>query len=293
MCVRPARLNQQKVVGLTVPCGQCVECRLKRSRDWAIRCYHELQMHEGVGSFATLTVADDFLFRRYQKWHEGHLIWTGSLDRRVFPLFMKRLRKEMGPTRYFHAGEYGEENGRPHYHALLFGLRFADARPDGESRSGYPAFVSDALSWLWPYGTSQIGEITFESAQYVARYCLKKITGAGAEAHYKRVDAAGVLHQLEPEYATMSRRPGIGASWIAKYGDQVFRDDSVVRDGHEMAPPRYYDKQLSDARMEVMRLRRLRKRGERVRMNPLRWQENACREVIAVARLRQLEEARR
>jgi len=41
---------------------------------------------------------------------------------------MKRLRKHYsGRTiRYYMCGEYGENMGRPHYHAVFFNLRFAD-----------------------------------------------------------------------------------------------------------------------------------------------------------------------
>lgn len=245
---------------------------------------HEASLHE-ENSFITLTYADEYLPA------------GGSLDRRAFPLFMKRLRKECGSVRYFHAGEYGERNGRPHYHALLFGLRFRDQREVGVSASGAVAFESEHLSALWPFGLSQIGSVSFESAQYVARYCVKKVTGAGAAAHYQRVDSQGVIHQLEPEYGTMSRRPGIGAGWLAKYRDEVYRDDSVLCRGASVSPPRYYDKkeaERDEARMEVCKARRLRKYGERCTVaNGFTWRTNAAREAIAVARLHQLEEARR
>lgn len=270
---------------MTVPCGQCIECRLKRSREWAVRCMHEASLYETRSSFVTLTYADEFL-------PPG-----GSLDRRAFPLFMKRLRKEVGRVRYFHAGEYGERSGRPHYHALLFGLRFADEVCKNPLGGGEKVFVSDTLSWLWPDGLHHIGGVSFESAAYVARYCVKKVTGSRAAAHYQRVGPDGELYQLEPEYATMSRRPGIGAGWLAKYGEEVYRDDAVFRGAHEMAPPRYYDKKLGEvdeARLELVKARRLRKHGERCGKDAgITWRTNAAREVIAMARLRQLEERRR
>ena len=39
---------------LQVPCGQCIGCRLERSRQWAIRCIHEAQLHS-KNCFITLT----------------------------------------------------------------------------------------------------------------------------------------------------------------------------------------------------------------------------------------------
>lgn len=270
VCVRPAKLTVGKPREMRVPCGQCIECRLKRSRDWAVRCMHEASLHKD-NRFLTLTYADAFLPR------------DGSLDRRAFPLFMKRLRKACGSVRYFHAGEYGEENGRPHYHALLFGLRFGDEEVCGESRGGHPVVQSARLSALWPFGFSQLGTVTFESAAYVARYCVKKVTGEQAAAYYGG---------REPEYATMSRRPGIGFRWYEQFRGEVYRDDSVLARGHEVGPPRFYDKkeaELDAARMEVVKARRIRKHGDLCTRPGVSWRTNAARELIAVAKLRQLE----
>lgn len=284
MCVHPVHLRAQTEESCRVPCGQCIECRLRRSRDWALRCMHEASLHER-NCFVTLTYAEEYMPA------------GGSLDRRAFPLFMKRLRKEVDRVRYFHAGEYGERNGRPHYHALLFGVWFDDAVETGKSKSGYSLFESAALSELWPFGRNWIGSVSFESAQYVASYCVKKVTGDRAVEHYQRVDGNGVVYGLEPEYATMSRRPGIGAGWLDKYRAEVLRDDSVMCRGAEVIPPRFYDKkdtEYDEALMEVVKARRIRKYGERCTVaKGVTWRTNAARELIAVARLRQAQEKRR
>lgn len=204
---------------IKLPCGRCIGCRLERSRQWAMRCVHEASLYER-NCFITLTFAPE------------HLPKSGSLDKRDFQLFMKRLRKRHGPgARYFHCGEYGEKMGRPHYHACLFNFDFAD-RELWSVRDGVRLFTSKDLSELWPFGFSTIGDVTFESAAYVARYVTKKITGETADAHYK-----GRL----PEYTTMSRRPGIGRAWIEKYTGDVYPHDRVVLRGREMRPPKFYD----------------------------------------------------
>lgn len=217
---------------MSVPCGQCIGCRLERSRQWAMRMLHEASLHED-NCFLTLTYADE------------HLPRFGSLDKRAFPLFMKRLRKSGVSARYFHCGEYGETNGRPHYHACLFGYGFPD-RVFWTNRGGNKVWRSPFLERLWPFGQSEIGSLTFESAAYVARYVTKKVTGGRADDHYTRVDSStGELVQLEPEYATMSRRPGIGAGWFEKYADEVFPSDEVIVRGRPCKPPRYYHDLLS------------------------------------------------
>jgi len=207
---------------VTVPCGRCIGCRLERSRQWAVRCLYENQLHS-ESCFVTLT------------YDPVHLPPGGTLDKRHFQLFMKRLRKAYPGRRirYFHCGEYGSSLERPHYHAIIFGLDFEDRVLYKEER-GVRVDISDSLARLWPFGFSTVGNVSFESAAYVARYIVKKINGDRSESHYN-----GRL----PEYITMSRRPGIAHDWISRFKDDVYPDDlCVVRKGLIAKPPKYYDR---------------------------------------------------
>lgn len=217
---------------LKLPCGQCIGCRLERSRQWAVRCMHEAQLHE-ENSFLTLTFDDDHLE-------------SPSLNKRDFQLFMKRLRKKFKKKkiRYYHCGEYGEKFGRPHHHACLFGLDFPDKKLFKITKRGDRLYTSDILNSLWGHGYCIIGDLTFESAAYVARYVTKKITGKKAGDHYERVTPDGEILSLEPEYNSMSRRPGIGFPWIEKYLSDVYPHDEVVIRGKKCRPPRFYDKYI-------------------------------------------------
>ena len=47
--------------------------------------------------------------------------------------------------------------------------------------------------------------------------------------------------EVEPEYATSSNRPGLGARWLERFYKEVYAADSVVVEGHELPVPRYYD----------------------------------------------------
>lgn len=213
-----------------VPCGRCIGCRLERSRQWAIRLVHEGALHEEK-CFLTLT------------YDPAHLPPDGSLDVTEFQRFMKRLRKKVSPTRirFFHCGEYGEKLGRPHYHACLFNFDFLD-KSLWSVREGVSLYVSPILAELWPFGFSTIGDVTFESAAYVARYVMKKVTGAAAPVHYEK---------KKPEYVTMSRRPGIGKGWYDKFKSDVYPHDFVVVNGVKVRPPKFYDSkfELTDPQM--------------------------------------------
>lgn len=213
---------------------------------------------------------------------EDHIPEDWSLDKTVFQKFMKRLRKRFAHLRirYFHCGEYGEQFGRPHYHACLFGIDFPDRVRFSESCD-----TSAILESVWGLGFCTVGDVNFESAAYVARYVMKKVTGEAALDHYGRVNpVTGEWFRCEPEYTTMSRRPGIGAPWLSEFGEETYRDDSVVMRGVEMKPPRFYDKQfeLVDAERleEVKRQRVLRGRSFAEERTPARL---AVREKVKKA----------
>lgn len=231
-------------LGFNLPCGQCIGCRLNYSRQWAIRCVHEAQMHQN-NSFITLTFNDQGLHTRNRPW---------SLDVSEFQRFMKRLRKKTGSKiRFFHCGEYGDINKRPHYHAVLFGYDFPD-KILWKKRDEVRLYISPQLQELWPYGFSTIGDVTFQSAAYVARYVMKKIKGEDADKHYMHWDPlTGEGTPIEPEYCTMSRKPGIGASWLEKFKSDVYPHDYVVINGHKVKPPRFYDNQLPEDELKELK----------------------------------------
>lgn len=222
---------------LLLPCGQCVGCRLERSRQWAIRCVHESRMHV-QNSFLTLTYDDE------------HLPADGSLDHAEVQKFLKRLRKSVAPRliRYYGCGEYGPKLARPHYHVCLFGYDFPDKRLWKRTEVGSMIYRSAALESIWRLGFSSIGDLTFESAAYAARYCVSKVTGRESRSHYERVDGdSGEITHLKAEYNFMSLKPGIGRAWVERFGGtDVFPHDRVVLGGKVMKPPRYYDKFLEE-----------------------------------------------
>lgn len=235
---------------IELPCGQCIGCRIERSRQWAIRCVHEASLWR-YNCFVTLTFNDDALKDNPSQ----------TLIKSDFQNFMKRLRKnhegieytekEDGklhkPIRYFHCGEYGSKLERPHHHACLFNFTFPD-KTLWTIRDGVKLYRSETLEKLWchdgkPLGYCTIGDVTFQSAAYVARYVTKKITGDKARAHYARVDKeTGEMLPILPEYNTMSRRPGIGKKWFDQYYEDVFPKDFITYNGKKFRPPAYYDK---------------------------------------------------
>lgn len=219
---------------IDLPCGQCTGCRLERSRQWAVRCMHEAQMHL-QNCFITLTYND----ANFPTW--------GNLNHDHFQDFIRKLRKHLAPKtlRYYMCGEYTEDESRPHYHACLFGHAFYEDRTFWKSENGNKLYRSPTLEKIWDKGFSLIGELTFESAAYVARYVMKKITGEKAYEHYGHESdhTTGEIRFIkEPEYNKMSLKPGIGATWYEHYKHDIYPHGKVIVNGKKQQPPRYYNK---------------------------------------------------
>lgn len=257
---------------------KCVGCVEDRSRSWAVRAWHESLMND-ENCFITLTFSDEFLPKN-------------GLDHRYFQLFMKRLRRFIGAVgqakrvSYFMAGEYGSQFFRPHFHSCVFGFSFSDCVL-WTIRNGVKLYTSETLSKLWSdpktgksYGFSSVGEVTFESAAYIARYCAKKVHGAEAPAHYQG---------RKPEYMRCSLKPGIGKGFFKKYSDSVVFDDAVtLRDGVKVKVPKYYDRIYEvDQPVHYGKIRDMRKRKALV--SPDNTPERLrARELVKQAQLSQL-----
>lgn len=205
---------------LRLPCGKCIGCIQTARMAWALRCQLELQQHQ-ESAFVTLTYRPDEL--------------PPTLRKRDLQLWLKRLRRSQPDRiiRFFACGEYGETTGRPHYHALLFGLSIRDR---------------DTIEDTWGLGHTRAEHVTPERIAYTAGYVAKKIavTYHGA---YETVDpetgevtlrfAKDAYHngiKWQDQFIQMSRRPGIGAQ--ARQYVQSWRSYAVLN-GTKLPVPRY------------------------------------------------------
>lgn len=217
MCLYPQKVwvgkkGQPKEL-LSVPCGKCIECCQRYSREWAFRCMDELKAADGVGCVITLT------------YNNESLPPDGFLCRRDVQLFLKSLRKHIEPqkVRFFGCGEYGGKKGRPHYHLCLFGWKPDDLQYLKKSNKGTRLYRSQTVDKLWKRGFADVAEMTYESALYSAKYMQKlRITENEEEV---------------PPFTMMSLRPGIGAAGAVL---KRLSTDSIFYNGKRSRLPRYY-----------------------------------------------------
>ncbi|UDN67688.1 replication initiator protein [robinz microvirus RP_94] len=188
-----------------------------------MRCLHEAKSSRH-NCFITLTYSPDN-------------VPLQGLRYRDFQLFSKRARKALGPFRFYMCGEYGEHLTHPHYHACLFGVDFPDRVHWSTGPSGFKLYRSSELERLWPSGFSSVGDVTFESAGYVARYCVQKRLGD---------DAARYYGALTHPFNHMSLKPGIGQAFLDRFLGDIYPNDFVVVNGRPVKPPKFYDQKFRE-----------------------------------------------
>ena len=254
-----------------IPCGQCIECKLNYSREWATRAMLEKKYHNpNECFFITLTYNDEHIpFHEVIDTETGESIVGMSLNKKDLQDFWKRVRKKFSNAKikYINAGEYGGETLRPHYHAIVYGLPLNTSlfKKIGMSPTNEPYWQSPELDKLWGKGFVTIGELTWQSAAYVARYTLKKAKGSTPEL----LQAMG----KKPEFVSMSQ--GIGKEYFEENMKNIYETDSVpvinTKTGQLVKPPKSFDRLLKEVDNELYES--IKKQREESRISGERAQE--------------------
>lgn len=220
-----------------------------------MRCELEARNHH-LNSFVTLTYNNDTLPEDL------------GLNPTHLEHFLKRLRKKKWPFRYYACGEYGDLTQRPHYHACLFGMDFQDKKLLSRN-NGNSLYTSQELNDIWQHGHTSIGDVTFESAAYVARYVLKKRLSVNGRrqthSHFTLDTETGELTPIYPPFVRMSLATPIAGQWLSKNHGDIYnanKDFLVIR-GKKLRPPKAFDKlfdAINPSKMENIRQQRIKNR---------------------------------
>lgn len=254
---------------ILIPCGKCIACRLDYSREWAARCMLEMKDHDSA-YFVTLTYNDLQIPKVFFASPDGSgQLPAQTLRKRDFQLWMKRVRRSFpnDKIRFFGCGEYGSQTLRPHYHVILFGLHLDDLKFYKRTETGV-LYNSDKLSNTWcridgdtgfrfPLGFVVVGECNWDTCAYVARYTAKKSMTVGDEFFEK--------FGIEKPFIQMSRRPGIGRSYLDKHPDLFDCSRIFLPAGDDVrkcAIPRYFYKALEQSDPDLAEVLRQRRRTQ-------------------------------
>lgn len=241
--VRFSRPQEITYLQIQLPCGKCILCREEHARQWAVRITNEASLWD-LNSFVTLTYDDE------------HLPANENLNYKDLQDFWKRLRKKVGPLRYYSVGEYGDKTNRPHYHACIFGHAFEYNRKILRTEP-YLLWTNPTLLETWGKGHVSVGALTFQTAQYTASYVTKKL---GYKHRYTQLDreSGELLDMVQPRAFISNgggrqtgRQAAIGKLFLEKYGTNIYDHDHVVINGKPQKPPRYYDNWLKTTNLAL------------------------------------------
>jgi len=200
--------------GSVFPCGKCGPCLQRQRSGWTLRLEEELKVSSSA-YFVTLTYSDECI----------PLTSSGfpTVSKRDCQLFLKRLRKAVSlidkdiRIRFYLVAEYGSRTLRPHYHAIIFNL---------------PVLSNNAAQNMiiesWKQGLVHVGSCTPASIGYCTKYCINR--------HYLPP------HGGDKTFTLMSRRPGLGSSYVEANHDYHMADIrpySVRPGGYKVSLPRF------------------------------------------------------
>jgi len=188
----------------TLPCCKCAECLAQKSIEWSYRIMLESKDYKR-SCFITLTYADNPV----------------SLIKSDYQKFLKRLRKKIGPFRYFLCGEYGSKGKRPHYHAIIFGWFPEDAKQVLDT----DYFSSELLAETWGKGFVSVGDLSIYDAKYCAKY-MQKLQDVGPEV-------------VQP-FVAMSLKPGLGLNYFKSHLEVLLKSDKIYFEGKYIKLPKYF-----------------------------------------------------
>lgn len=256
-----------------IPCGKCIECRLNDARDKATQLMLEKldpKYGENECWFLTLTY-DDLHIRTHttMNMETGEKFEGTSIQECDMQNFWKRCRKnlKLDHLKYLNVMEYGGQTGRPHAHAVVFGLPLdiAQFKKIGNNSQGDALWTSKQLEDLWKLGQVTIGEVTFQSISYVARYTLKK-----TKAQYD--DWWYMSQGKSKEWKSSSQ--GLGRWYYENHKDEIYKRDCVPildNNGNPQKPPKCYDRWYKAENPE--KFDSISKKRERQAISALRDQE--------------------
>lgn len=217
----------QRVLYIEVPCGQCIECRETKAREWQVRLGEEIKAHE-YNYFITLTFSPEQLgqLKKKTRLNECNAL-AGYAVRHMLERWRKTHKKSIKHWLITELGHEGTE--RIHLHGLLF---------SDEKLEFGKVDNNNLRTWhYWKYGSIFVGDyVNTRTINYISKY-ITKIDE----------DHKGFIGQILAS-------PGIGKTFIDRYreiGQNTYQyrpkdnaDFYRLENGCKVKLPRYYKNKL-------------------------------------------------
>lgn len=246
-----------------VPCGRCIGCVKKNASDWVCRLSAEMfKFQQGYFgrrpcSFITLTFDNDNLPGDYKV--NMHPEYISKFFKKI-----KDYRYDNGlpPIKYYAVPEYGDKNGRLHFHAIVFGEDFLQGdKLVVHNRKGRTHYITDGLNRFWPYGRAttdpSIGENGLGAICYTANY-LKNDKRITCRFVLKNVNGETDIYQefdkkFHSKQKLLRNSKNLGQEVYDQYKEQLARQGYFrLQNGRVCGCPRHWIKKMKEKDVELV-----------------------------------------
>lgn len=160
-------IYDERVLMVNVPCGNCIECRKQKARNWQIRLNEEIKCHE-YNYFMTLTFSPDGLKEILDR---TKMTECNAAAEYALRHCLERYRKKYGHSlKHWFVTELGHENTeRIHMHGILLSDEPLTFNKIERKQNGIMA------TWdFWKYGIVFVGDyVNARSCNYIVKYMHK------------------------------------------------------------------------------------------------------------------------
>lgn len=294
-----------------IPCGKCIGCYLEKARDKAVQLSLEKMNPEYKDDevwFITLTYEDELLpIHTYKEEESGREYSGASVEIKDLQNWIKRLRINHPDKniRYLASREYGSTTLRPHYHIIIFGLPLdrelfvrVGNNANGDALWTTPELdniqskdcwsvkrpLGDRAAKLYRAGNVIIGEVTFQSISYVARYTLKKANkDINSEWWYKSqgLDIEGICQSQD-----------LGKWYYDLHKHEIYKNDFVPvlgKNGNFSKPPKSFDR-LYKAEFPEEYKKIVERRKEKMLTNMLQEEQQTDMDYLSILASKELKD---
>ena len=152
---KPPEIKDKRTAYVPVGCGNCIECRRQKKREWQIRMNEEIETNKN-GKFITLTFSNEELQKLTDETGitESNAIATIAI-RRFLERWRKKYKKSVRHWLVTELGHKGTE--RIHLHGIIF---------TDES--------NETIEEIWKYGIIWVGKwVNSQTINYIIKYITK------------------------------------------------------------------------------------------------------------------------
>lgn len=149
--------TDERQMYVSIGCGNCIECRKQKAREWQVRLHEELKVHK-YAYFITLTFSEEELTKLCEEYETE---MANEIATKAVRRFLERYRKKYGHSlKHWLITERGHQGTeRIHLHGILF--------PEEELNN-------EIIANIWKYGMTFTGDYcNNKTINYIIKYVTK------------------------------------------------------------------------------------------------------------------------